>query len=428
MLATKIKNIKINEENVIQGFVKNIRDKKNIAFLVVEDITGEIQVTILKDKHPEFDEIISKLTIDSVITIVGKVVSNPNVKLGGVEMLPESIILESIAAELPVDENSLIDQRLAFRWIDLRSKKNHLIWKVQTLLTQALREFCIERDLIEIHSPKIINAASESGSEVFELQYFDRKAYLAQSPQFYKQMALMANFGGVFETGPVFRAEKSHTHKHATEFTGFDIEIAGVSDVEDVMKFEEELLTYALTKVSNKYGKEIEELFGIKLPAPTLPFPRMHLDDVVKELGKRYGYVLPSEEAGDLPTEGEKLCKQLAKDKFGHEFIFITGYDTKKRAFYHIRKNGIAQGFDLVWRGTEITTGAMREHRYDILKQQAAEKGLGKDIQFYLEFFKYGAPTHGGFGVGLDRLTMLIFGTNIKETQFIFRGPNNVEP
>jgi aspartyl-tRNA synthetase len=211
-----------------------------------------------------------------------------------------------------------------------------------------MREFCIDKDFIEIHSPKLIGSPSESGSEVFTVDYFDRKAYLAQSPQFYKQMALMANFGGVFETGPVFRAENSNTHKHATEFTGFDVEFAYVKNVEDVMKFEEEMIAYAFKKVSDKYGEQIKELFGIEFVVPTLPFPRMHLNDVLNELEKRYGYKIPEEDKGDLPTEGEKLCKQLAKDMFNHEFIFIQGYDTKKRAFYHLRKEGIAQGYDLV--------------------------------------------------------------------------------
>jgi aspartyl-tRNA synthetase len=211
-----------------------------------------------------------------------------------------------------------------------------------------MREFCVDNELLEIHSPKIISTPSESGAEVFEVNYFDSKAYLAQSPQFYKQMALAAGFGGVFETGPVFRAENSNTHKHATEFTGFDVEISNIESVDDVIKFEEDLIAFAFAKVKAKYGEEIKKLFNIEFIVPTTPFPRMDLADVIKELNQRYGYVLPESEHGDLPTEGEKLCRQLSLDMFGHEFLIVTGYDTKKRAFYHIRKDGIAQGYDLI--------------------------------------------------------------------------------
>jgi len=154
----------------------------------------------------------------------------------------------------------------------------------------------------------------------------------------------------------------------------------------------------------------------------------MKLADVYTELKERYGYDVSDTQKGDLTTDAERLCQKLAKDKFDHEFLFITDYDAKDRAFYHMRKDGIPQGYDLIWRGTEITTGAQREHRYEILKQQADEKGLGKDVEFYLNFFRYGCPPHGGFGIGVDRMTMLLLGTVIKESMFLFRGPNRLTP
>ena len=413
----------------VSGFVENFRNKRTMAFIVVKDTTGKLQITVEKEKHPEMLEMLDKLTIHSVVTFEGEVVASEYVKMGGKEMYPTVMRVESYADALPIKDDSDIDVRMDYRWIDLRREKNHLMIKLQTTLTAALREFLLQKDFVEIHTPKLIAAASESGSDVFEVKYFDGNAYLAQSPQFYKQMAMASGLERIFETGPVFRAEKSYTNKHATEFTGFDLEFSYVESFEDVMKMEEELLAYALTKVKEAHGEQIKELYGMDLEVPKLPFPRMKLRDVYAELEARYGYSVPDELKGDLTTEAERMTKQLCKDMFDHEFLFITDYDAKERAFYHMRdENGVPQGYDLIWRGVEITTGAQREHRYDVLRAQAEEKGLAEDVKFYLEFFKYGCPPHGGFGLGIDRLTMLFLGLSIKEVQFLFRGPNRLTP
>jgi len=415
----------------VSGFVENFRNKRTMAFIVVKDITGKLQITIEKEKHPEFLEMLDKLTIHSVVTFEGEVVASEYVKMGGKEMYPSFMQIESVADALPIKDDSDNDVRMDYRWIDLRRDKNHLMYQMQTTLTNAMREFLVERNFVEIHTPKLIAAASESGSDVFEVKYFDGLAYLAQSPQFYKQMAMASGLERIFETGPVFRAEKSYTNKHATEFTGFDLEFSYIDSFDDVMKMEEELLTYALKAVKEKHGDKIVELYGpeYEVIVPSLPFPRMKLADVYAELEKRYGYTVPTELHGDLTTEAERMTKQLCKDMFGHEFLFITDYDAKERAFYHMRdEQGVPQGYDLIWRGVEITTGAQREHRYDVLKAQAEEKGLAEDVKFYLEFFKYGCPPHGGFGLGIDRLTMLFLGLSIKEAEFLFRGPNRLTP
>ena len=428
MERTYIKNVTPGYCRV-QGFVENFRNKRTMAFIVVRDVTGKLQVTIEKEKHPEMLEMLDNLTIHSVVSFEGEVVASEYVKMGGKEMYPDTMKVESYAEALPIKDDSDIDVRMDYRWIDLRREKNHLMIALQTTLTAALREFLVEREFVEIHTPKLIAAASESGSDVFEVKYFDGNAYLAQSPQFYKQMAMASGLERIFETGPVFRAEKSYTNKHATEFTGFDLEFSYINGCEDVMKMEEELLTYALGKVKEAHGDAIKELYGMDLEVPTLPFPRMKLADVYRELEERYGYTVPAELHGDLTTEAERMTKQLCRDMFNHEFLFITDYDAKERAFYHMRDEaGVPQGYDLIWRGVEITTGAQREHRFDVLKKQAEEKGLADDVKFYLEFFKYGCPPHGGFGLGIDRLTMLFLGLSIKEVQFLFRGPNRLTP
>lgn len=424
-----IANVVCGETNKIQGFVENLRNKRTMAFLVIRDHSGRLQVTIEKEKHPDLAAIVDQLTVESVVTCVGPVVENEYVKMGGKEMLPEEMEILSIAEPLPLTKDAAIDSRMDYRWVDLRSDKNTLIFKAQTELVGAMREYCLGKDFMEIHTPKLIGAASESGSDVFELKYFDRKAYLSQSPQFYKQMAMAAGFDRIFEVGPVFRAEKSFTNKHATEFTGFDVEMSYITSFRDVMAFEAELLQYALKRVQEKYGDQIKALYGLDTVVPTLPFPEMKLNDVYKELEERYGYKVDDSEKNDLTTDAEHLCAKLSMDKFGHEFLFVTDYGPEKRAFYHMRdEHGMPLGYDLIWRGTEITTGAQREHRYEQLRRQADEKGLGEDVKFYMDFFRYGCPPHGGFGLGVDRLTMLLLGISIKEVMFLFRGPNRITP
>ena len=242
-----------------------------------------------------------------------------------------------------------------------------------------MRDFLYKNNFTEIHSPKLIGAASESGSEVFEVKYFDRKAYLAQSPQFYKQMALASGLDKVFEVGPVFRAENSNTNRHATEFTGFDLEFAHIDSYEDVMDFEEDLLIAGLSLVKEKYGEKIKEVFNTEVIIPTKPFPRMRLKDLYQELHDRYGFDIPKEDIGDMNAEAEKLTYKLALEKYDSEFMFIVDYAATKRPFYHMRDEfGKLQGYDLIWRGTEITSGAQREHRYEQLCKNAEEKDLEK--------------------------------------------------
>ena len=411
------------------GIVETIRDKKSVQFIIVKDFSEKIQLFIDKVQFPEIGEIFSKLVPGSTVKVAGELIENKNVKFGGKEVKVDKVEITSLAERSPIDGNTAIDYKIDYRWLDLRTDKNKLMFKIQTLFVNACREFLIEKDFIEIHSPKLIATASESGSEVFEVKYFNTKAYLAQSPQFYKQMAIAGGLGRIFECGPVFRAEKSHSRKHATEFTGFDLEFSNIDSYEDVMAMEEEMLNFALKKVSEKYKKQIKETFKVDVIVPSLPFPRMKLKDIYTELKERYNYTCPKEKQDDLTTEGEKLLRNLAKDKYNHEFIFVTDFGPRKRAFYHLRKDGIPQGYDLIWKGVEITTGAQREHRYEILIKQAEEKGLVKDVEFYLQFFKYGCPPHGGFGIGIDRIIMnLLELASIKESMFIFRGPERLTP
>ncbi len=426
-----------SKEITVSGFVDEIRNLKWVQFVVLRDQTGKVQITIEKseEKNKELVEIIDNLTVESTIKVTGTIMESPSVKLGGMEIIPTKIEVTSRnIGELPFNYKDTstvnLDTRLDYRYIDLRSEKNNLMFQIQSTIVRYMREYLYNNGFTEIHSPKLLGAASESGSEVFEVKYFDRSAYLAQSPQFYKQMALASGFGKVFEVAPCFRAENSNTARHATEFTSFDVEFAYINDFNDVMDLEAEMLAYAFLKTNEAYGDKIKEVFGMELKVPKTPFPKMRLADVYKELEERYGYKVDDSEKNDLTTEAERLTYKLAEEKFNSEFLFVIDFPAEKRAFYHMRdENGILQGYDLIWRGTEITTGAQREHRYDEICKNAKEKGLGEDVKFYLDFFKHGCPPHGGFAIGVDRLTMLMLGIpTIKETEFLFRGPNRLAP
>ena len=425
-----------DKEIEISGFVENIRNIKWVQFLVLRDSTDKVQVTIEKsdENNAPMVELVNNLTVESTIKVTGTLKKNENVRLRGMEFIPTKIEVTSISdAELPINihdkDAQLLDQRLDYRWLDLRNEYNFNIFKIQSDMVKFMREFMYSKDFTEIHTPKLIGAASESGADVFEIKYFDRKAYLAQSPQFYKQMAIASGYDKVFEVAPVFRAENSNTSRHTTEFTGFDVEFAYIDSYRDVMDLEEELLTYTLEKLNEKYGELVKTLYDKEIVVPKDKFPRIKLSDLYDELEKRYDYKVDESEKTDLTTEAERLSYRYAMEEFNSEFIFVTDFPKEKRAFYHMRKDDVPEGYDLIYRGVEITTGAEREHRYDVLVKQAKEKGLDKDVEFYLEFFKYGCPPHGGFGLGVDRLTMLVLGLpSVKESMLIFRGPNRLNP
>jgi aspartyl/asparaginyl-tRNA synthetase len=266
---------------------------------------------------------------------------------------------------------------------------------------------------------------------VFTVGYFDRTAYLAQSPQFYKQTAIAGGIDRVFEIGPVFRAEPSFTARHATEFTGVDAEIAWIDSVEDVMSFEERLLRRALSAAAADHGEAVAELHGTTINVPELPFPRITLADALVRL-RAAGWD-PEGVREDLDPEGERALSALIAAETGHEFVFVTHYPVSIRPFYHLRSADdptLTESFDLLWKGVEITTGAQREHRYDRLVAQAREKGLDTGpLAGYLDCFRFGTPPHGGFGLGLARVLMLALGLpSIREAIFLFRGPHRLEP
>ncbi len=439
MERTFIKDLKnsVGTTVKLEGWLQTLRDQKKMQFLILRDPTGVAQVAHFKGNDEDLAARISQINVESAIIVTGKVVDNPVVKLGGIEVQLETLNLDNLAeSPLPFDPFGetlpTLDYRLDWRYMDLRRPVNQLFFKVETLVEQAMREYCIQNNFIEMHSPKLVSAPSESGAELFSLDYFDRKAYLAQSPQFYKQMAMAAGFERIFEIGPVFRADPSFTARHMTEFTGVDVEISWIKSHEDVMEFQERWLQYIYQQVKDKYGDEIKEIFGVDLVVPEVPFPRIPMAEAIKILKER-GYTVPAEKKGDLDPGGEREIAAYVKEKYNHDFVFLTDWPSTVRPFYHMRLepgSTLTRSYDLIANGLEITTGAQREHRPDILTQQALEKGLHLEpIQFYLDFFRYGCPDHGGFGLGLSRLMMVMLNvTNIRESVYIFRGPTRLNP
>jgi aspartyl-tRNA synthetase len=411
----------------IAGWVHTLRLQRAMQFVLVRDHTGIVQVTHRRDGSA-LEAQLDRLTAESAVRVTGRVAANPVVSLGGLEVIPERVTVENLAATpLPVDEHTGPEGRLDWRFLDVRRRPAaQLVFAVQTTAERAMREFAYDSGCTEMHTPKLMGTASESGAEVFELGYFGRSAFLAQSPQFYKQMAIAAGIDRVFEVGPVFRAEPSFTSRHATEFTGVDAELAWITGVEDVMDFEERMLAHVLGAVAAEHGAAVREHFGTEVTVPQVPFPRITMADAHELLGT------PGQRA-DLDPAGERAVAARMAERTGHEFVFVTEYPASVRPFYHMRPPGQQQltcSFDLLWRGIEITTGAQREHRYDVLVRQAAEKGLSLEpMRDYLNCFRYGCPPHGGFGLGLGRLLMAVLGLDsIREATFLFRGPNRLTP
>lgn len=434
---TYIKGLKekVGQKVEISGWVSVVRNQGGIKFLILRDTTGEIQTVVTKQTPLAFKEAIP-ITNESVVKING-VVKDEKQAPGGIEILIREItVLSSSTPNLPIPitgkggSETDLQKRLDWRWLDLRKPEKQLIFEVWTTMEQAFRRYWTENDYTEIHSPKLMGAPSEGGAELFEVKYFDRKAYLAQSPQFYKQMAMASGFDKVFEVGPVFRANPSFTSRHDTEFTMYDIELSFVESHQDVMAEEEKAIADMLRSIDEKHGQEILKAYGRKITVPQTPFPQMTMKqakEILSELGVK------SDTKGNLNPKEERKLSEYVRNEKNHEFVFVTEYPIEERPFYHMRLEEnpkLTKSFDLLWNGIEITTGAQREHRLEILEKQAQEKRISlESIKFYLDFFRYGCPPHGGCALGPTRMLMKIFDIqNVREVTFLYRGVNRLTP
>lgn len=416
----------------VSGWVDTVRDQKKVQFVVLRDESGAVQLVHPRSEDADpIADTISGLSVGTFLTVTGQLKHDERVKLGGIEVKVDSIDVAAVALDSPIADDSSIDKRLDWRFLDLRRPEQNLIFRVQTTFLHALRTWWVEHDFVEIHTPKLMASASESRAELFEVGYFEGKAYLAQSPQFFKQMAQPAGFGKVFEVAPAFRADPSFTSRHATEFISVDAEISWIDSHEDVMAMHEQLLVAGFQAVKDKHGDELRELFDVEITVPSVPFPRIPLAEAKRIVAER-GYEVPRHD-DDMDPEGERQIAAYVAEKYGHEFVFLTDYASSIRPFYHRRHDDdptLTNSYDLIFNGVEISTGAQREHRIDVLVEQAKEKGLDpEELGFYLDFFRYGVPPHGGFGMGLSRVIMLMLHQpSIREVTYLFRGPNRLTP
>ncbi len=421
-------NTKVGEEVNVYGFVHNARIQSKIIFLIIRDITGLIQ-GVVEISNPEVFEVAKNLSLESVIKLKG-LVKEAKQAPNGVEIGVIGIeILSRANPELPIPvlpkggEETEAPIRFDYRWIDIRKPERAKIFKVWTELEKGFRKYWDENNFLQVYSPSFMSTPSESGAEVFEVKYFDRKAYLAQSPQFYKQMAIASGLERVFIAGPVFRAEESFTSRHMTEFTGWDFEVAYIEDHHTLMDLEEDMIISGFNNLKEKFPE-------LNLEIPTKPFPRISIVES-KEILKTLN--VSSEEEFDLSPEEEKIMCEYVKKEYNHDFIFITDYHKSKSAFYHMRHSDnpdFSKRADLLYKGIEITTLAQREHRPEILEKQAIEKGMKLEpLSDYLNFFKYGCPPHGGGGIGPSRLIMKILDLpNVREATFLPRDVKRLNP
>lgn len=417
----------INEKVQIKGWVHRIRKLKSITFIVLRDRTGLIQCVINNDQIN-----ISHIRLESVVSIWGIVNENKN-SLKPFEILIENIdFLSSCIEELPIEinkENLIVnlDTMLNNRMLSLRHEKVNSIFKIQNIIIQGFREFLNNENFTEISTPKLVEEGAEGGTEVFKVQYFEKQAYLAQSPQFYKQMMVGAGFERVYEIGHVYRAEEHNTNRHLNEYISMDLEMGFIEDEEDLMNLEENLLRFIVKKVCNE-GRAYLELLNAEPIIIGEKIPRIKFSKALEILQKEYNKTGLD---GDIDPEGEKLIGMYAKENFGSDFIFLTHYPRKKRPMYTMPYGEeYTHSFDLLFRGIEITTGGQRIHDYEMLLKNIQYKGLNpSNYESYTSNFKYGIPPHGGLAIGLERITAKILGlNNVREASLIPRDRTRLIP
>lgn len=430
MERTLVKDIKAGKEVLLKGWVYEIRALAKLGFILLRDRTGIVQCIVQGDLLSK----LSDISLESTIEIKGK--SKPaNVKAEfarkDVEVDCETIEIFTQAEKLPIHVNEKtttteFQNRLDYRFLDTRKEKISAIFKVRSSIYKNVVDFYDKEGFVIINTPKITTIGLESGAESFVVDYFGKKTVLAQSPQFYKQMFVHGGFERVMEIGQVYRAEKSNTTRHLTEFTGIDFEMGFIKDEDDVMDVIENMFKYVIEHVKKDREEELK-LLGVELKVPK-KIPRIPMGELKKMLTKK-GKKLSEDD--DLDAEAENMIGEYVLKEFGEEFIFVTNYPAKVRPFYHMRPDKDPKGtrsFDLLWRGVEIATGAQREHRLDILQKQAKEKGV-KIPEIYENIFKYGAIPHGGVGFGLDRITQRMLNLdNVREGLLLTRDTGRVSP
>ncbi len=426
---TFISELKVSDDEVVllRGWIYKIIDLSSVVFIKLRDKSGIVQLVTDKDQ-------IEGLKLENAVEVVGKKSENEKAP-GGIEIMVDKIKIlgKTYYDKLPFEINSFknkaaLETQLDHRTIALRRPEIRAIFKVQNEIEQAFRDYLRSKNFEQIHTAKIIDSSTEGGSEMFTVNYFDRRSFLAQSPQFYKQMMVGAGFERVYEIGHAYRAELHNTWRHLNEYVSLDVEMGFIKDEFELMDLEEGFLDY-LFKHLNRVCKKELEMYKVKLP-DEVKIPRITLDEAHKILLEKYNKKSP---LGNIDAKGEELICDYVKKEYGTEFVFLTKYPVTKRPMYTMpddKDKTLTKSFDLIYDGLEITTGGQRIHDYEMLKENIIKFGLNpEDFDFYLETFKYGMPPHGGFAIGLERLNMKILKlSNIREAALIPRDMKRLTP
>jgi len=416
----------------VKGWVQDIRNLGGISFITLRDRHGTLQITMPKKKiDPDLFESLTRLSRESVVSVTGEVKESNQTALG-VELIPSSFELYSEAGvPLPmgvIDKvNVEMDTRLNHRFMDLRKPEARAVFEIRSLAVELISEAMISNGFVNINTPKIVASGAEGGATLFGIDYFGMKAYLAQSPQLYKQMLMSTGLDRVFELGPAFRAEHSNTNRHVTEFISFDGEMAWIEKQEDVMAMIEIVIDHVLVNIKER-GKKYLDILGKEIVVPKRPYPVLTYTECLKMVADRG---LPLKDGDDLGTEGEKIIGDVMSEK-GYDLYYIVEYPEEAKPFYIMEKDGtdLSFSFDLDYKGQEISSGGQREHRYPELLKRMEKKGLNpEDFGSYLDAFRYGMPPHGGWGIGVDRVvTKVLDLPNVREAILFPRDLSRLTP
>lgn len=434
MERTKINQLKehIGKKVLLKGWIHEIRNQSKVKFVILRDSSGIIQLVILPDKKI-FDKIVT-VPRESVIIVEGLVKEEKQAPMGIEVHIDKYEVLSEAEKELPILVNEKIGgaelpKRLDWRSIDLRKPKNLAIFKVQAALLEGIQDYLNKEGFTQIFTPSIMGVPSESGAEMFSLDYFGKAAFLRQDPQLHRQLAIAGGIEKIYEIGPSWRAELSHTVKHLCEHRTCAVELSFIESEQDTMRVEEQLIIAALNNVKKKCKEELK-LLGVKLNIPEAPFPELRFPEIY-EILKKMGKNIPYGE--DLDTEAEKLLWEYVQKKYKSEFWFINRFPFKKKPFYVMRVDDapeFARSVDLYFKDIEMSSGGQRENRYTDLMNNVKEKKMDpKKVEWFTKFFKYGVPPHGGFGLGIERLTQVLLGLeNIREAVLFARDPERLTP
>lgn len=424
----------IGKEVKIAGWVHDVRILGGINFLLLRDKDGIVQVTAPKAKvEKKILDIYQELHQEDVLSIKGKVVANKNAP-SGLEVIPSGIETVSKATvPLPLDPRQVtkanLDTRLDWRSLDLRSPSNLAIFKIQSKIIEGMQEYLRENGFLQVFTPSLLGGISEGGSEVFPVVYFDKQVFLRQDPQLHRELLIAAGFEKIFDTGPSWRAEKSHTVRHLTEHRTIAPEIAFIKDETDTMRVEEAMIVSALKKVKKECGEELEllkrEVKIPKIPFPELRFPKVY--DILKELGKKVQF------GEDYDRESEAVLGKYVKEKYKSDFFFVNRFPFSAKPFYVMKveeEPTWARSVDLIFKGMEQSSGGQREHRYDKIIHQLKEKKMNvESMKWFTDVFKYGVPPMGGFSLGIERFTQQLLDLeNVREAVLFVRDPERILP